>query len=67
MGLSFAIRQNTNKMVYVVIMGEIEDRVLKRVKNVKPLGIVCSKCGSDEITEISYGTPAWLCSGILNL
>ena len=41
-------------------MGEIEDRVLENVKNAKPLGVVCEKCGSEEITEITYGLPAWL-------
>lgn len=41
-------------------MGEIEDRVLKSVINAKSLGVVCEECGSEEITEISYGLPAWL-------
>jgi len=41
-------------------MGWIEDDVVNRVINAKPLGIVCNKCGSEEITEISYGLPGWI-------
>ena len=41
-------------------MGEIEDRFLENVINAKCYGIVCEKCGSNEITEISYGLPGWL-------
>ncbi len=41
-------------------MSEIEDRVVEDIINAKSLGIVCEKCGSDEITEISYGLPAWI-------
>ena len=44
-------------------MGEIEDRVVESVMNARPLGVVCEKCGSDEITEISYGLPGWLIVG----
>ena len=41
-------------------MGMTEDEILERVMNAKPLDVVCDKCGSDQITEISYGVPAWL-------
>ena len=33
---------------------------LKNLMNAKPIGVICEKCGSDEITEISYGLPGWL-------
>ena len=41
-------------------MDETEDSILEIVKIVKPPGITCAKCGSNEITEISYGLPSWL-------
>ena len=41
-------------------MGQMEDEEVERVLNAKPLGVVCEKCGSDKITKISYGLPAWL-------
>ena len=39
---------------------EIENRIIKSVINSNSLGVVCEKCGSKEITEISYGLPAWI-------
>lgn len=41
-------------------MGQMEDEEVERVLNAKPLGVECEKCGSDKITKISYGLPAWL-------
>lgn len=41
----------------------IEDlirRVIEENEGLKAAGIVCKKCGSDEITKISYGLPAWI-------
>ena len=41
-------------------MGQIEDQVVDKVLNAEPLGVVCERCGSDKITKISYGLPAWI-------
>ena len=41
-------------------MGKLEDSVVNRVMNTKSLGVVCDKCGSEEIAEISYGLPGWV-------
>ena len=41
-------------------MGKIEDSIVNRVINAKTPGIVCDRCGSEEITEISYGLPGWI-------
>ena len=38
----------------------LADRVVELAKAKKPLGIKCNRCGSEEITEITYGLPAWI-------
>ena len=40
-------------------MGRIEDETVERVMNGKSLDVVCDKCGSSQITKISYGLPGW--------
>ncbi|WP_155832695.1 hypothetical protein [Butyrivibrio sp. AE3006] len=41
-------------------MGKRKNRISKNVITPKRIGVVCEKCGSKEITEISYGLPAWI-------
>ena len=41
-------------------MGEAYNKIPKRIIDSKCIGVVCEKCGSKEITEISYGLPAWI-------
>ena len=41
-------------------MERIENEIIEIVMSAKPLDVVCDKRGSDEITDISYGLPAWL-------
>ena len=44
-------------------MGKMEEEFIESILNSEPLGVVCDKCGSDRITEISYGLPWWLIVG----
>lgn len=39
---------------------ELADRVVENVNNQKLENIRCDRCGSNKITEISYGLPGWL-------
>lgn len=41
-------------------MNKIKKQVYERVLNANTLGVFCEKCGSDSVTEISYGLPAWI-------
>ena len=41
-------------------MGQMEDQIVEMILKAESLGVVCEKCGSDKITKILYGLPAWL-------
>ena len=41
-------------------MSELEDHFVQNIINAKSLEVLCDKCGSDKITEISYGLPGWV-------
>ena len=39
---------------------DIADQVVEMAESPNASGVLCELCGSDEITTITYGLPAWI-------